>query len=116
MKKTFKFFAAALAIVAAASCAKEISNDNIPVEEEVPVTFTASYDEEDGTKATLAENNFVHWTDEDAIYVYINDSYGDVNSTATLSIDPSSNDDDPTFAAFTGTLKYNNFSPLKRFV
>lgn len=107
MKKTFKFFAAALAIVAAASCAKEISNDNIPVEEEVPVTFTASYDEEDGTKATLAENNFVHWTDEDAIYVYINDSYGDLYSTATLSIDPSSNDVDPTFAAFTGNLIYN---------
>ena len=108
MKKTFKFFAAALAIVAAASCAKEISNDNIPVEEEVPVTFTASYDEEDGTKATLAENNFVHWTDEDAIYVYINDKYGELYSTATLSIDPSSNDDDPTFAAFTGSLTYNS--------
>lgn len=108
MKKTFKFFAAALAIVAAASCAKEISNDNIPVEEEVPVTFTASYDEEDGTKATLAENNFVHWTDEDDIYVYINDKEGYLYSTATLSIDPSSNDDDPTFAAFTGNLVYNS--------
>ena len=48
MKKTFKFFAAALAIVAAASCAKEISNDNIqnetPAEETVHMTFSASFD------------------------------------------------------------------------
>ena len=74
MKKTCKFFAAALAIVAAASCAKEISNDNIqnenPAEETVHMTISASFDSEGETKTGLAENNFVHWTDEDAIKLF----------------------------------------------
>ena len=77
MKKTFKFFAAALAIVAAASCAKEISNDNIqnenPIEETVHMTFSASFDSEGETKTVLADNNFVHWTDEDAIRLFYKD-------------------------------------------
>ena len=107
MKKTFNFFAAALAIVAAASCAKEVNVDT-PVDEKVPVTFTASYDAEDVTKAVLATDKFVHWSDDDAIRVYVNDKDGYIYEVSTLSIDPSSNDDDPTFAAFTGSLTYKS--------
>ncbi len=71
MKKTFKFFAAALAIVAAASCAKEISNDDIqaPEQELVHKVFTASFDTD--TKTTLADDGLsVHWTEGDAIKLY----------------------------------------------
>ena len=110
MKKTFKFFAAALAIVAAASCAKEINVDT-PADdsaENVEMTFTASYDAEGETKTVLAENNFIHWTDEDAIGVYVKDNYGSLSLSSPFAIDPSSNDDDPTFAAFTGNLSYNS--------
>ena len=110
MKKTFKFFAAALAIVAAASCAKEISNDNIqnenPAEETVHMTFSASFDSEGETKMVLAENNFVHWTDEDAIRLFYKDKYGEwcVNDEK-FSIDQQSNDANPTFAIFSGNTK-----------
>ena len=108
MKKTFKFFAAALAIVAAASCAKEISNDNIPVEdaEKLQVTVTASYDVEGDTKAILAADKKVHWSDDDAIVIYRYNSDSEIQSCSTLNIDPSSNDNDPTFAVFTGELIY----------
>lgn len=108
MKKTFKFFAAALAIVAAASCAKEISNDNIPVEdaEKIQVTVTASYDVEGDTKAILAADKKVHWSDDDAIVIYRYNSSSVFQSCSTLNIDPSSNDNDPTFAVFTGELTY----------
>ena len=111
MKKTFKFFAAALAIVAAASCAKEISNDNIqnenPAEETVHMTFSASFDSEGETKTVLAENNFVHWTDEDAIGVYaVNDEYTQLY--APFVIDATSNDQDPTFAVFEGDIPYSS--------
>ena len=110
MKKTFKFFAAALAIVAAASCAKEISNDNIqnenPTEETVRMTFSASFDSEGETKTVLAENNFVHWTDEDAIRIFYKDKYGDWNvNDEMFSIEQQSNDANPTFAIFTGNTK-----------
>ena len=110
MKKTFKFFAAALAIVAAASCAKEISNDNIqnenPIEETVHMTFSASFDSEGETKTVLADNNFVHWTDEDAIRLFYKDKYGEwcVNDEK-FSIDQQSNDANPTFAIFSGNTK-----------
>ena len=111
MKKTFKFFAAALAIVAAASCAKEINVDtpaDTPVDdsaEKVQMTFTASYDAEGETKTVLAENNFIHWTDDDAIRIISKDKYGDwyINDEVFV-IDPSSNDDDPTFADFSGNI------------
>ncbi len=110
MKKTFKFFAAALAIVAAASCAKEISNDNIqnenPAEETVHMTFSASFDSEGETKTVLAENNFVHWTDEDAIRIFYKDKYGDWNvNDEMFSIEQQSNDANPTFAIFSGNTK-----------
>ena len=109
MKKTFKFFAAALAIVAAASCAKEISNDNIqnetPAEETVHMTFSASFDSEGETKTVLAENNFVHWTDEDAISLFYTDGEWWYLNDGVFSIDPSSNDVNPTFAVFSGDTK-----------
>ena len=82
MKKTFKFFAAALAIVAAASCAKEISNDNIqaPEQELVHKVFTASLnvDPETGTKTTLHEDGVtVHWAESDVIKLLpVNSTYG----------------------------------------
>lgn len=111
MKKTFKFFAAALAIVAAASCAKEISNDNIqnetPTEETVHMTFSASFDSEGETKTVLAGNTFVHWTDEDAIGVYAYNEY-ETRLYAPFVIDATSNDQDPTFAVFEGDIPYNS--------
>ena len=72
MKKSFKFFAAALAIVAAASCAKEISNDDIqaPEQELVHKVFTASLnvDPDTETKTTLHEDGVtVHWAEDDVI-------------------------------------------------
>ena len=112
MKKTFKFFAAALAIVAAASCAKEINVDtpaDTPVDdsaEKVEVTVTASYDTEDDTKTILALDKSIYWSDDDAICVYRYDGSGYLQDVSTLNIDPSSNDENPTFAAFTGTLTY----------
>ncbi len=110
MKKTFKFFAAALTIVAAASCAKEISNDNMqnenPTEETVHMTISASFDSEGETKTVLAENKFVHWTDNDAIRLFGKNKYDEWElNNGVLSIDPASNDDDPTFAVFSGETK-----------
>ena len=72
MKKTFKFFAAALTIVAAASCAKEISNDNTqaPEQELVHKVFTASLNVDPETKTTLHKDGVtVHWTEDDVIKV-----------------------------------------------
>ena len=73
MKKTFKFFAAALAIVAAASCAKEISNDNTdiaPEQELVHKVFSASLNVDPETKSTLyTDGKTVHWTEGDRIAV-----------------------------------------------
>ena len=111
MKKTFKFFAAALAIVAAASCAKEINVDtpvDTPVDnsaEKVYMTFTASYETEGETKTVLADGNMVHWSDTDAIRIFgKKDGDSDLYiSDDTFAIDPLSNDENPTFAVFTGT-------------
>lgn len=106
MKKTFKFFAAALAIVAAASCAKEVNVDT-PADDsadKVFMTFTASYETEGETKAVLADGNFVHWSDTDAIRIFGKNADGSLNlGDESFAIDPSSNDDDPTFAIFSGT-------------
>ena len=120
MKKTFKFFAAALAIVAAASCAKEINVDT-PADdsaEKVYMTFTASYDAEGETKTVLADGNKVHWSDTDAIRIFgkkKNDSsYGFYLSDTAYEIDPASNDENPTFAVFSGTgvPYYQNYAVL----
>ena len=108
MKKTFKFFAAALAIVAAASCAKEV-NDNIqnenPAEETIHMTISASFDSEGETKTVLAGNTFVHWTDEDAIKLFYAVGEWWYLNDGVFAIDPNSNDADPTFAVFSGETK-----------
>lgn len=107
MKKTFKFFAAALAIVAAASCAKEqVSDSQNQVNEKNSVTLSATFDVD--TKATLADKNFVHWTDTDQIGVQVFGKWEWDHLDAPFVIDPSSNDEDPTFASFTGELSYND--------
>ena len=75
MKTMFKFFAAALAIVAAASCAKE----NIQNPEEQPkvrMTFTASIDTEEDTK-TVLNDKLVEWTSDDKITLYGVNNYSD---------------------------------------
>ena len=107
MKKTFKFFAAALAIVAAASCAKETDAVSV-AEEKTPVTLTASFNVDDETKATLVDNKLVHWTDTDKIGVQVFGKWGWDHLDGPFSIDASSNDDNPTFALFNGELSYNS--------
>ena len=107
MKKTFKFFAAALAIVAAASCAKEtVATPEGRSIEKTPVTLSATFNVDDETKATLAENNFVHWTDTDKIGVQVFGQWGWDHMDGPFYIDPSSNDADSTFALFNGELSY----------
>ena len=71
MKKTIKFFAAALAIVAAASCAKENPNDGSQVSDQELVykVFTASLNVDPNTKTTLVDGVNVHWTEGDKIKV-----------------------------------------------
>ena len=71
MKKTIKFFAAALAIVAAASCAKENPNDGSQVSDQELVykVFTASLNVDPDTKTTLVDGVNVHWTEGDKIKV-----------------------------------------------
>lgn len=63
MKKTFKFFAAAIAIVVAASCTKELNNT---VENLVPVTFSVALED---SKAYLDDNQVV-WESTDSIAVW----------------------------------------------
>ena len=76
MKKIFKFFAAALAIVAAASCAKENSEPtsdsrNDYIYEMVDVVFNATINSPSDpsfTKTSLANDGLtVHWTEGDEI-------------------------------------------------
>ena len=102
MKKTFKFFAAALAIVAAASCAKEIANDNTiqtpeTDQELVHKVFTASLNVDPETKTTLHTDGVtVHWTEGDKIALI---PVGKTNASH-FSINPESIDG--TFADFEG--------------
>lgn len=78
--KTLKFFAAALAIVAAASCVEvednptgENNRDEAPVEL-VPVSFTATIDspvDPSQSKTTLADDGVsVHWSEGDQINIF----------------------------------------------
>lgn len=83
MKNTFKFFAAALAIVAAASCSKELSDNNSSdgrdehQSELIDVTFNASLEtpvDPTATKTTLASDGLtVHWSEEDKILPFPNE-------------------------------------------
>ena len=76
MKKIFKFFAAALAIVAAASCVDTTSSDSREEQyvEMVDVTFTASLEspvDPTTSKTSLASDGVsVHWSSNDAISVF----------------------------------------------
>ena len=98
MKKVFKFFAAALAIVAAVSCAKELSDNNTvqtPDQELVHKVFSASLNVNSGTKTTLnTKDNTVHWTEGDVIKV-IPAGLAAGNDFSIVSIDG-------TFADFEG--------------
>ena len=100
MKKTIKFFAAALAIVAAASCSKEVANDNTDqtLEQElVHKVFTASLNVDEETKTTLHTDGVtVHWTEGDKIALI---PVGKTNASH-FSINPESIDG--TFADFEG--------------
>ena len=73
MKKTLKYFAAALAIVAAVSCTKEIINDNAtqtPDQKLVDKVFSASINVNPRTKTTLHTDGLtVHWTEGDKIAI-----------------------------------------------
>ena len=73
MKKTFKYFAAALATVAAVSCTKDIINDNAiqtPDQKLVDKVFSASINVDPRTKTTLHTDGLtVHWTEGDMIAI-----------------------------------------------
>ena len=102
MKKIFKFFAAALAIVAAASCAKELPNDDAiqtpeAEQELVHKVFSASLNVDPETKTTLHTDGVtVHWTEGDKIALI---PVGKTNASH-FSINPDSIDG--TFADFEG--------------
>ena len=100
MKKTIKFFAAALAIVAAASCSEELANDNTDLAPEqglVHKVFSASLNVDPETKTTLhTDGKTVHWTEGDKIALI---PVGATNASY-FSINPESIDG--TFADFEG--------------
>ena len=109
MKKTFKFFAAALAIVAAASCAKETVNEPVDNSAElVNLTFAAEIDNDsDQTKTTLANDGLsVHWTANDAIWVFPYNSTGDPYYGSKVSIVNESISGN--YALFTGNVSQSN--------
>ena len=110
MKKTFKFFAAALAIVAAASCAKELANDGADQtpeadQELVHKVFSASLNVDPETRTTLHTDGVtVHWTEGDKIALI---PAGKTNASH-FSINPDSIDG--TFADFEGqTVDATNY-------
>ena len=75
MKKIFKSLAAGLAIVAAASCAKELAHDNLneTPDNVVSMTFGASIDSPtnpNDTKTILVDGLNVHWSEGDEIVVH----------------------------------------------
>lgn len=89
MKNTFKFFAAALIIVAAASCTKEnsINDPQVSGQKLVHKVFTATLDSDTKTTLVLGEDGaYVHWVEGDQIKVI---PEGQTNATLfdILSID-----------------------------
>ena len=109
MKKTFKFFAAALAIVAAASCAKELANDDATQtpeaeQELVHKVFSASLNVDPETKTTLHTDGVtVHWTEGDKITIL---PEGGFYANGTFSVMPETIDG--TYAAFEGYVANAN--------
>lgn len=88
MKKTIRFFAAALAIVAAASCSKEIAPDEAksPAPAGDGFTFTATIASEPSTpetKIAVAADGKCTWTAGDIIIVYNGN-----NTTNVTSVNP----------------------------
>ena len=102
MKNTFKFFAAALIIVAAASCTKENPSTDSQVSDQklVHKVFTASLNAD--SKTTLVGDPdggaFVHWTKGDKIVVLPS---GSTNASAFSIVDDSIEED---YASFAGNV------------
>ena len=102
MKNTFKFFAAALIIVAAASCTKENPSTDSQVSDQklVHKVFTASLNAD--SKATLVGDPdggaFVHWTKGDKIVVL---PTGATNASTFSIVDDSIEED---YASFAGNV------------
>lgn len=102
MKNTFKFFAAALIIVAAASCTKENPSTDSQVSDQklVHKVFTASLNAD--SKTTLVSDPdggaFVHWTKGDKIVVLPS---GSTNASAFSIVDDSIEED---YASFAGNV------------
>ena len=102
MKNTFKFFAAALIIVAAASCTKENPSTDSQVSDQklVHKVFTASLNAD--SKTTLVSDPdggaFVHWTKGDKIVVLPS---GSTNASAFSIVDDSIDED---YASFAGNV------------
>ena len=106
MKKTFKFFAAALAIVAAASCAKEINlpaDENKNEEPKVYMTFSASIDPEAETKTAL-NGKLVEWHVGDMIAIWGTGSSDITNMKGVCTVDPDSISEDKSHASFSGEV------------
>ena len=108
MKSTFKYFAAALAIVAAASCTKDIPYDeNIDIENQpkIEMTFKASIDAD--TKTAL-NGKLLEWSAGDIITLYGNGSYNSADGwnrhKGYCTIDEASISNDKTSASFTGEV------------
>lgn len=102
MKNIFKLFAAALAIVAAASCTKENPNNGSQVSDQelVHKVFRATLNAD--SKTTLIDGNTVHWTEGDKIKVIPADTWKG-NDFNVISIDG-------TFADFEGeTVDANSY-------
>ena len=86
MKTMIKFFAAALVIVAAVSCANE-DIDGAQTPDLVHKVFSASLDVESSPRTTLhTDGKTVHWTDGDCIRIIPSGSYSG-NDFETVSVD-----------------------------
>lgn len=101
MKTTVKFIAAAFAIVAAASCTKEISSieDNGREEatvETVQLSFPATLSAPGSSKTTLSGLE-VHWTAGDAIYLYESG-----NTANSCKLEATATDIEDDYAIFRG--------------
>lgn len=100
MKKTIKFFAAALAIVVASACAKE--DYDYSTRPLVHKVFTAKLDINETTKTVLHTDGItVHWTEDDAIRIAPANSASWSDNFAASSVNG-------TFATFEGEVTEAN--------
>lgn len=86
MKKTIKFFAAALVLAAAVSCAKEIAINEAPLASN---SFSATIAAPDATKVDIADNGMMTFTAGDYIIAFINNSTTEKNfyNTSFTTVD-----------------------------